>query len=130
MVPVAHGNDGGGSIRIPASACGLFGLKPSRGGSRTSRRPMAFAYAFACQHASRERVRDSAALLDVVAGPAPGDPYAVPAPARPFLEEVGADPGRLRIGWTATQRAGLDADPTAPRPPNELHACARSSVTR
>jgi amidase len=111
MVPVAHGNDGGGSIRIPASACGLFGLKPSRG--RVPNAPAAdgFAYAFACQHALTRSVRDSAALLDAVAGPLPGDPYAAPAPVRPFLEEVGADPGRLRIGWTTTSARGLGADP-------------------
>ena len=72
MVPVAHGNDGGGSIRIPAASCGLFGLKPSRG--RVSNAPSldAFAYPVGCTHALTRTVRDSAALLDVVAGAAAG----------------------------------------------------------
>jgi amidase len=110
MVPVAHGNDGGGSIRIPAASCGLFGLKPSRG--RVSNAPSLddLAYGLACQHALTRTVRDSAALLDAVAGPAPGDVYTAPPPARPFLEEVGTSPGRLRIGWTTTTARGHDAD--------------------
>jgi amidase len=98
MVPVAHGNDGGGSIRIPASCCGLVGLKPTRG--RTSIGPelneiSSFLIVEGCLSRS---VRDTAAVLDAIAGPFPGDPTPAPAPARPYLEEVGADPGRLRIG--------------------------------
>jgi amidase len=69
-----------------------------------------FAYAFACQHALTRSVRDSAALLDAIAGPAPGDAYAVAPPARPYAAEVGADPGRLRIGWTTTSARGIPAD--------------------
>jgi amidase len=98
MVPVAHATDGGGSIRIPASANGLVGLKPSRG--RVSVGPgsgdvwRGLAYEFAVSRS----VRDTAALLDAVAGPMPGDPWGVPSPRRPFRDEVGADPGRLRIG--------------------------------
>jgi amidase len=98
MVPVAHATDGGGSIRIPASANGLVGLKPSRG--RVSVGPAAgdvwrgLAYEFALSRS----VRDTAALLDVAAGPMPGDPWGAPSPERPYREEVGADPGRLRIG--------------------------------
>ncbi|HXQ91207.1 MAG TPA: amidase [Acidimicrobiales bacterium] len=98
MVPLGHGGDGGGSIRIPASECGLVGLKPSRG--RVSSGPQwgdVFA-GLVCELALTRTVRDTAAVLDAVAGPAPGDPYAAPTPARPFLDEVGADPGRLRIG--------------------------------
>src|SRR5215831_428996 len=97
MVPAAHGNDGGGSIRIPASCCGLFGLKPTR-----ARTPMGPDVGegwggMAVSHAITRTVRDSAALLDATAGPDVGDPYWAPPPARPFLEEVGVDPGRLRI---------------------------------
>ncbi|MGH8986343.1 MAG: amidase [Acidimicrobiia bacterium] len=98
MVPVGHAGDGGGSIRIPASACGLFGLKPSRG--RVSMGPdSGESWAgFVSRHVLTRSVRDSAAVLDVIAGEMPGDPYVAPPPARPFAEEVGADPGRLRIG--------------------------------
>jgi amidase len=98
MVPVGHANDGGGSIRIPASECGLVGLKPSRG-----RVPLGPEWGdvmggLVSELAVTRSVRDTAAVLDAVAGPAPGDPYAAPAPARPYLAEVGADAGRLRIG--------------------------------
>src|SRR5262249_56994964 len=95
---IAHANDGGGSIRIPASMCGLVGLKPSRG--RTSLGPDAGAVweGMAIEHVVARSVRDTAAVLDVVAGYIPGDPYTAPPPARSFRAEVGADPGRLRVG--------------------------------
>jgi amidase len=98
MVPVGHANDGGGSIRIPASECGLVGLKPSR--ARVSLGPEFgdVMGGLVCELAVTRTVRDTATVLDAVAGPAPGDPYAVPAPARPYVEEVGAPPGPLRIG--------------------------------
>jgi len=107
LVPVAHAGDGGGSIRTPASHCGLVGLKPSRG--RTSLGPdVGEAWAGLVQrHALTRSVRDSAAVLDAIAGPLPGDPYTAPPPARPFLEEVGADPGRLRIGYRTDAPSGL-----------------------
>ena len=100
LVPAAHANDLGGSIRYPASACGLFGLKPTR-----ARNPFGPEYGdvvsgWAVEHAVTRSVRDSAAILDATAGPDVGDPYRAPAPERPFLSEVGADPGRLRIGFT------------------------------
>jgi len=102
MVPVAHAGDGGGSIRTPAGHCGIFGLKPSRG--RVSVGPdLGEAWAgFIVRHAVTRSVRDSAAVLDAIAGPMPGDPYTAPAPVRPYLDEVGRDPGRLRIGVRTT----------------------------
>lgn len=109
MVPVAHGNDMGGSIRIPSSACGLVGLKPTRG--RNSLGPDFGEYwaLTTHEHVLTRSVRDTAAVLDATAGPAPGDPYWAAPPARPFLDEVGADPGRLRVG-VRTRRPGHDAD--------------------
>jgi amidase len=112
MVPLGHAGDGGGSIRIPSSACGLFGLKPTRG--RVSLGPdVGESWAGLVQrHVLTRSVRDSAAVLDVLEGPMPGDPYFAAPPARPFLDEVGADPGRLRIGLRTTAAAGMaDTDP-------------------
>ncbi len=111
MVPMAHANDGGGSIRIPASNCGLVGLKPTR--QRTSEGPLAgdFMSGLTAELCVSRSVRDTAALLEAVHGPAPGDPYVAPPPSRPYTKEVGADPGKLRIGlWTETI-LDVDADP-------------------
>ncbi len=111
MVPFAHANDGGGSIRIPASNCGLVGLKPSR--QRTSEGPLVgdFMSGLTAELCVSRSVRDTAALLEAVHGSAPGDPYVAPPPLRPYTEEVGADPGRLRIAlWTETL-IEQDADP-------------------
>lgn len=106
LVPAAHANDGGGSIRIPASACGLVGLKPSRG--RASLGPDAsFSALVVCEGVVCRTVRDAATFLDLIAGPMPGDPYVAPAPARPYGREVGADPGRLRIGVMTAAPGGL-----------------------
>ncbi len=98
MVPLAHANDGGGSIRIPASACGLVGLKPSRG--RVSGAPFGdpLSSMLTVDLCVSRTVRDTAAVLDAVHGPAVGDTVVAPAPNRPYLAEVGADPGKLRIG--------------------------------
>jgi amidase len=99
IVPIAHGNDAGGSIRIPASFCGLVGLKSSRG--RTSLGPAhaEFWHGLCEEGALVRTVRDAAAALDAVAGYMPGDPWTAPLPARPFRDEVGRAPGRLRIGF-------------------------------
>jgi len=118
MVAVAHASDGGGSIRIPAAHCGLVGLKPSRGrcsfgpdlGERWG--------GFSVEGFVTRSVRDAAALLDVVAGPFPGDPYAAAPPPRPFASEVGVDPGRLRIGLM-----------TSPPRDGEIHADCVAAVT-
>jgi amidase len=107
MVPVGHGNDGGGSIRIPASCCGLFGLKPTR-----ARNPLGPALGdllsgLGCEHALTHSVRDSAALLDATAGPDAGDPYWAPPRQRPYADEVGSDVGRLRVAVTIESLTGV-----------------------
>jgi amidase len=102
-------------LRFPAAACGLFGLKPTR-----ARNPLGPEYGdavggWAVEHAVTVSVRDSAALLDATAGPAPGDPYPAPPAARPFAAEVGADPGRLRIAYTARLPGGERGHPDCVR---------------
>ncbi len=111
MVPMAHGNDAGGSIRVPAACSGVFGLKPTR-----ARNPLGPHYGdlmsgLVAEHALTRSVRDSAALLDASAGPDLGDPYCAPPPARPFLQEVGAPVGKLRIAFSTRTIAGLALDP-------------------
>ncbi len=106
IVPIAHANDGGGSIRIPASCCGIFGLKPTR--ARNSLGPDLgdIMGGLVIEHAVTRSVRDSAALLDATAGPEPGDPYWAPPPVRPYAQEVGIDPGQLRIAFSTSSPAG------------------------
>jgi amidase len=109
-LPLAHGSDGGGSIRIPAACCGLFGIKPSRG--RVSPAPYVSGSLELSQSGPLSAtVRDAAAFLDVIAGYEPGDAHWAPPPERPFLEEVGADPGRLRIAFTAEPPIPHEIDP-------------------
>ena len=120
MVALGHGGDGGGSIRIPASMCGLVGLKPSRG--RVSLGPdEGEAWSgLVVRHVLTKSVRDTAAVLDLLAGPMPGDPYTAPSPARAFAAEVGAKPRRLRIGVRTDATAGLaETDPACRRAAEE-----------
>jgi amidase len=101
MVSVAHANDGGGSTRVPAACCGLVGMKPTRG-----RNPLGPDYGdpgamgLLCEHVVTRTVLDSAAMLDVTAGPDGGAPHYPPRPPRPFAAEVGAPPGRLRVAFS------------------------------
>jgi len=110
MVPMAHATDGFGSIRAPAACCGLVGLKPTR--ARNTLAPFAGEGlgGLSTEHAVTLSVRDCAALLDATRGPGPGDPYAALPPARPYLDEVGADAGRLRVAFTATAPNGAPVD--------------------
>jgi len=105
-VPMAHATDGGGSIRIPAANCALFGLKPSRGRNPAGPDFGEGLAGMATGHCVSRSVRDSAALLDATHGPAPGDPYSPPSLSRPLLDEVGAPPGRLRIAMCKTDYLG------------------------
>ncbi|MEA2127575.1 MAG: amidase [Solirubrobacteraceae bacterium] len=114
MVPVATGNDGGGSIRIPAACCGLVGLKPQRG--RISLAPDAGASLLVQDGVVTRTVRETALLLDVLAGPEPGDTWWAPPPQEPFAAGAARDPGRLRIGvTTATPLLEADLDPLCSR---------------
>lgn len=110
ILPAAHGSDGGGSIRIPASCCGLFGLKPTRG--RVPLGPTAFEgwNGFSAHHVLTRSVRDSAAFLDISAGAEPGSPFFSPASQRPFLNEVSTSPGKLRIALVVEPYAGSPLD--------------------
>jgi amidase len=100
IVPMASGGDGGGSIRIPASCCGLFGLKPTRGRTPTGPDFGLLWRGAAIEHVLTRSVRDSAAMLDATQGPDVGAPFEIAPPAGPYLAEVERDPGSLRIGFT------------------------------
>ena len=111
MVPMAHASDGLGSIRIPAACCGLVGMKPTR--DRVPNLPDGFDYAmgFCIDHVVTRSVRDSAAMLDATGLPEPGSPYAIPAKAGQYLDEVSRSPGKLRINWSPDTPSGQPLDP-------------------
>jgi len=117
VLPMAAGNDGGGSIRIPAACCGLFGLKPSRG--RISSGPGYGEYWFgaSCEGVISRSVCDSAVALDLLSGAEEGDPFVIPGPAEPYAEAFARDPPRLRIGFTQVSPIGT-----------EVHAEAKAAV--
>lgn len=112
LVPAAHATDGGGSVRIPAAMCGLVGLKPSRGRSTGAPDAGTLAGPVSVPHAVTTTVRDSAVLLDVIAGVLPGEAFGAPSPHQgSFLDATRREPGRLRIGLATQTRAGGDLDP-------------------
>ena len=120
MVPVAHGNDGGGSLRIPAACCGLVGLKPARG--RVSLAPAEGASLLVVDGVLTRTVAETALLLDVLAGPEPGDATWAPPPPEPFARAAAREPGRLRIGVTAVPPLDVPVDPVAVRALEEAAA--------
>jgi len=111
LVPLAHASDGLGSIRIPAACCGLVGLKVTR--DRNPNLPDGFDYALGnvVDHVVTRTVRDSAAMLDATGYPEPGSPYPAPSKDRPYAEEIGRSPGKLRIAWSSETPSGRPIEP-------------------
>jgi amidase len=109
IVPLAQGSDGGGSIRIPASACGVFGLKPSRG--RNPRHPPMAHDSLSVDGALTRTVRDSAAFLDAIQGPVPGEQYWAPPPGRPYVDAAASEPRRLRVAYAVRDFRGIRVHP-------------------
>ena len=111
MVPMAHGSDIAGSIRIPASFCGGLGFKPSRGRISFGPAMDENGYGLGMNFVQAKSVRDAAAMLDCLAIPQPGDPFVIPRPAKPYSEASRHDPPRLRIGWSTDPLMGFETDP-------------------
>jgi amidase len=111
IVPIATANDGGGSIRIPAACCGLFGLKPSRGRVSWGRLFGDMWNGAAVEGCVSRSVRDSAAYIDAINGMAAGDPYGLPAPKRPYSEELAQPTGRFRVGYSLETPLGTPVAP-------------------
>ncbi len=111
VVPVAQSSDGGGSIRTPAHCCGVVGLKPTRGRTPVGPKGYGGLFGMGVAHVTSRSVRDCAAFLDVLQGPEHGSLYRIGSPARPFMQEVGADPGRLRIAFSAASPSGVATHP-------------------
>lgn len=111
LIPLAHANDGAGSIRIPAAMCGLFGMKPSRGRTPSGPDVGEPLLGTGVEHVVSRSVRDSAAMLDATSGPDVGNPFQIPPPERPFLAELGREPGRLRIAVSWTSPSGGAVSP-------------------
>lgn len=110
IVPMAGASDGGGSIRIPASHCGLFGLRPSRGRVPSGPHFAEFWHGASSEHVLTRSVRDSAAMLDALQGPDTGAPFRIRPPERPYREEITREPGRLRIAYSTRSPLGLGVD--------------------
>ncbi len=126
IVPVAGANDGGGSIRIPAAHCGLFGFKPGRGRTPLGPQCVERMHGAVIDHVLTRSVRDSAAMLDATQGPEPGALFHIAPPERPYLEEIQRDPGRLTIGFSARSPIGTPVDAEAVRAVREAASLLES----
>jgi len=126
ILPVAHASDGGGSIRIPAACCGLVGLKPSRGRVTYGPDLDESLFGLAQEFVVSRTVRDTAAMLDAVSQPAPGDPFVIVQPRQPYLEESKAPTGKLRIAFSAETWTGVEVDPEVA---DKVHKVARLCET-
>ncbi len=115
MVPIASGGDGGGSIRIPASCCALFGLKPTRGRNPTGPDHGAIWQGAVVEHVISRSVRDSAAMLDATCGADAGAPYIIPLPERPYMEEITREPGSLKIAFNTHSPLDTEVHPECAR---------------